>query len=93
MPRITDIHSIIVPAQSANTSAHMYSEVYGGTGGCIININGVVLNVAESSNIPVWVKTVSGGTGCYLLGENQNVLQGTTGNMSSSGPYTGNTIG
>lgn len=78
MARITDIHSIIVPAQNANLTAHTYTEIYGGTGGCTIAVNGTIINVAESSNIPVWINNVSGGTGCYLLGENQNVLQGST---------------
>ena len=77
MANINDIHSIIVPAQNANLTAHTYTEVYGGTGGCTININGTVVNVADSSNIKVWVRTVSGGTGCYLLGENQDVFQGS----------------
>ena len=77
MPRIDDIHSIIVPAQSPNLTAHTYSEVYGGSSGCTIVINGVTINVASSSNIPIWVRTVSGGTGCYLLGENKDVYLGS----------------
>jgi len=77
MPRINDIHSIIVPAESPNLTAHTYSEIYGGTSGCVININGVGINVASSSNIPIWIRSVSGGTGCYLLGENKNVYQGS----------------
>lgn len=77
MPRISDIHSIIVPAQNANLTAHTYSEIYGGTGGCTININGVIVQVADSTNIAVWVRSVSGGTGCYLLGENKNVFTGS----------------
>ncbi len=77
MPRITDVHSIIVSAQTANISAHTYSEIYGGTSGCVITVNGVVLNVANSSNIPVWVRSVSGGVGCYLLGEMKDVYYGS----------------
>lgn len=77
MARISDIHSIIVKAENANMSAHTYCEIYGGTGGCTIVVNGVTVAVADSSNIPVWVRTVSGGTGCYLLGENKNVLDGS----------------
>jgi hypothetical protein len=77
MPRISDIHSLIVPAQSANLTAHTYTEIYGGTGGCSININGVIINVSSSSNIPIWVRSVSGGTGCYLLGEFNNVFTGS----------------
>jgi hypothetical protein len=77
MPKINDIHSIIVPAQNANLTAHTYSEVYGGSSGCTININGQTINVGQSSNISVWVNSVSGGTGCFLLGEKQNVYQGS----------------
>jgi hypothetical protein len=77
MPRINDIHSIIVPAQSPDFTAHTYTEIYAGTSGCVININGVVINVASSSNIPIWIRSVSGGTGCYLLGENKNVFTGS----------------
>jgi len=78
MPRINDIHSIIVPAQNANMTAHTYTEVYGGTGGCTIIINGVSVNVADSSTIGIAIRTVSGGTGCYLLGENVDVYLGST---------------
>lgn len=76
MPRITDVHSIIVSATTANLSAHTYSEIYGGNG-CTITVNGVVLNVAASSNIPVWVRSVSGGAGCYLMGEMKDVYYGS----------------
>lgn len=92
MAKITDIHSIVVLAQSADTSIHTYTEIYGGSAGCSININGNVISMGASSSIAVWVKSVSGGTGCFLMGEKKDVFQGTTGNMSSSGPYTGNTI-
>ena len=83
MPRISDIHSIIVAAENANLTAHTYTEIYGGTPGCIINVNGTVINVANSSNIPVWVRTVSGGTGCYLMGENKNLYNGNN-NLGST---------
>lgn len=78
MPRISDIHSIIVEAQNANLTAHTYTEIYGGTGGCTIVVNGTTINVADSSNIPIWIRSVSGGVGCYLLGENKNVYDGST---------------
>ena len=76
MANITDVHSIIVPVQSANLSAHTYNEIYGGASGCTMTLNGVSVIVGAQSNIKIWVRTISGGTGCYLLGENQNVLQG-----------------
>jgi hypothetical protein len=77
MAKINDIHSIIVPAQSPNLSAHTYTEIYGGTAGCTIAINGVVVNVASSSSLSIWVRSVSGGTGCWLMGENQDVFEGS----------------
>lgn len=77
MPRINDIHSIIVAAENANMTAHTYTELYGGTGGCTIIINGVTVNVADSSTIGVAIRSVSGGTGCYLLGENRDVYEGS----------------
>lgn len=78
MAKISDIHSIIVPAQDANLTAHTYTEIYGGSTGCSINVNGTTLSMGSSSSIAIWVRTVSGGTGCYLMGENQNVIQGST---------------
>ena len=77
MAKITDIHSIIVPAQNANLTAHTYTELYGGTAGCSVVINGVAINMGSSSSIAIWVNSISGGTGCYLMGEKQNVFQGS----------------
>jgi hypothetical protein len=82
MANINDIHSIIVPANAPNFSAHTYTEIYGGTTGCTMTLNGVSVTMAAQSNIKIWVRTLSGGAGCYLLGENQNVFQGS--------PYMGN---
>lgn len=78
MAKTNDIHSIIVPAQNANLTAHTYNEIYGGSSGCVINVNGVTINMGGSSSISVWVNSVSGGTGCYLMGENKNVFLGST---------------
>jgi len=77
MPNTNDIHSIIVPAQNANLTAHTYTEIYGGSAGCTITINGTQISIGASSNISVWVRSVSGGTGCYLMGENKDVYQGS----------------
>ncbi len=78
MANISDIHSIIVSANTPNLTAHTYNEIFGGSAGCTMTLNGTVVNVGATSNLKVWVRTISGGTGCYLLGENQNVLQGST---------------
>lgn len=77
MAKINDIHSIIVPAQTPILSAHTYTEIYGGSAGCTIVVNGTTISVGASSNLAIWIRTVSGGTGCYLLGENQDVIQGS----------------
>jgi hypothetical protein len=77
MANMGEIYSVIVAAQNANTTAHTYSEVYGGSVGCSIAINSVVISVGAASNFNVLVNTVSGGTGCYLLGENKNVYTGS----------------
>jgi hypothetical protein len=77
MPRINDIHSIIVPAQSPNLSAHTYTEIFGGSAGCSIVVNGVTINIGATSNLGLAIRTVSGGTGCYLLGENKDVYLGS----------------
>ena len=77
MPNINDIHSIIVPADAPNLTAHTYTEVSGGLTGCTAVINGVTVNVAAQSNFKLSVRSINGGSGCFLLGENQNVLQGS----------------
>jgi hypothetical protein len=78
MANFSNIHDVIVSAQTANLTAHTYTEIYGGAGGCNITVNGVNISVASSTNINIWVKTVSGGAGCWLLGTDKNVYQGST---------------
>jgi hypothetical protein len=78
MGKINEVHSIIVPAQSANFSAHTYTEIYGGTAGCpSVVINGVTVAVGASSSIFVNIRSISSGTGCFLLGENKDVYTGS----------------
>lgn len=71
MPVLNDIHSLIVPAASANFTAHSYTEIYVGADTTAI-INNVPVTLAASSNIRLKVFQISGGTGCYLLGEKIN---------------------
>lgn len=78
MPRINDIYSIIVLAQSADTAAHTYTEIYGGSAGCTINVNGTVISIGAASSINISMNTISGGTGCYLLGDKKDVYTGST---------------
>jgi hypothetical protein len=77
MPNIDNIHSIIVPAQNANLTAHTYSEIYGGSAGCSVTLNGQSVNIGAASSIDIWVRAISGGTGCFLLGENKDVYTGS----------------
>lgn len=77
MAKINDIHSIIVPADAPIFSAHTYTEVYGGAAGCTAVINGTSVTMGGASSISIWVRTISGGAGCFLLGENNDVIQGS----------------
>lgn len=78
MTNIYSIHGIIVPAQSPVFSAHTYTEIYGGSVGCSIVVNGIPLTIGGSSSLNVAIRKVSGGTGCFLLGQNNDVIQGST---------------
>ena len=78
MAKINEIHSVIVPATSPNLTAHTYTEVYGGSAGCSITINGQAITMGGSSSIFISVVTVSGGSGCFLLGVDKNVVLGST---------------
>lgn len=78
MAKINDIHSVIVAAQNANLTAHTYTEVFGGSAGCSVVLNGTLVTMGAASNIGLWVRTISGGTGCFVLGENINVTLGST---------------
>jgi hypothetical protein len=78
MAKINEVHSVIVPANTPNLTAHTYSEIYGGQAGCSIVINGVSLLIGSSSSIFLNINSVSGGSGCYLLGVNKDVLLGST---------------
>lgn len=73
MPLLNDCHSIIVAATSPNFTAHSYTEVYAGADSTPV-INGVSVTMAGGSSIHIKVKSITNGTGCYLLGENLNYL-------------------
>lgn len=77
MPLLNDIHSIIVPSGSANFSAHTYTEIYASQA-TSANINDISVSFGASSNIKIKVRSISGGTGLYLLGENINFAIGST---------------
>lgn len=76
MAHINDIHSIIVSAASANFSAHSYTQVFAGAA-ATPTINGVVVTMGASSLLNIKVKSISPTPNVYLMGENQNVIQGS----------------
>ena len=77
MARNNDIYSIVVPAASANLTAHTYTSVYGGSAGCTIVLNGVSVSIGAASNIDLYIRTISGGTGCFLFGDPIDVYTGS----------------
>lgn len=77
MANINDIHTIVVSADAPNFTAHTYTQISGGLTGCTAVINEVYVNVAAQSRFKLWIKSISGGTGCFLFGENQDVFQGS----------------
>jgi hypothetical protein len=79
MPHLNDVNTIIVLATAPNLSAHTYTRIYGGSAGCTATINGVAVNVGAGSNLNVVIKSITGGSGCFLLGEDKNVFEGSTG--------------
>ena len=76
MAHINDIHSIIVPAANANFTAHTYTQVYAGAT-ATPTINGVAVLMAAGSFININVNSISATANVYLLGEKQDVTQGT----------------
>ena len=77
MAKINDVHSVIVAANAANLTAHTYTELYGGPSGCSIVLNGLTMSMGGASSININVNSVSGGTGCYLLGVKKDVALGS----------------
>lgn len=78
MANINDIHSIIVPANAPVFTAHTYTMIYGGSAGCTAVVNDISVAIGAGSNINIWVRKITGGAGCFLLGENNDVFQGST---------------
>jgi hypothetical protein len=78
MAKINEVHSVCVAAEEANLSAHTYTEIYGGPTGCTMTVNGRLLKLGGSSSVFLGVNSVSGGVGCYLLGVEKDVSNGST---------------
>lgn len=76
MAHINDIHSILVTAANANFSADTYTQIYAGAAASP-TINGVVISMAAGSSLNIMVRTISATANVYLLGERQNVNQGS----------------
>ncbi len=77
MAQINDIYSIIVPATSPNFTAHTYTQVFAGADATPI-INGVSVTMAGGSMLNIKVKSISLTANVYLLGENMDVIMGST---------------
>ena len=77
MAKLNNIHSFIVAAEEANLTNQVYTEIIGGNSGCNITINGIQVEIGAHSSISIWVRSVSGGVGCYLGGENIDVYLGS----------------
>lgn len=77
MTNIYSLPSIIVQAQTPNLSAHSYTQIYGGSAGCSMTLNGVNITIGAGNNLNVSIRTISGGAGCFLLGQNKDVTQGS----------------
>lgn len=71
MPLLNDVHSIIVNATTPNFTAHTYTEIYAGTS-ATPTINGVAVTMGAGSSIKIIIQSISGGSGCFLLGEKIN---------------------
>jgi len=79
MAKINEVHSVMVPVANANFTAHTYTEIYGGLTGCTLSVNGIPsLAVGGSSSVFITVRSITGGTGCFLLGVNNDVVLGST---------------
>ncbi len=76
MAKINDVHSIIVLATAPDFSAHTYTEIYGGSAGCTATVNGTAVDIGAASSLFININSISGGAGCFLLGNKSNVYQG-----------------
>ena len=76
MPRINDIHSFIVPAETADLTNYVFTEIIGGINGCQMYVNGVFYDVSPQTNVNVRINSLSANTGCWVGGEKKNVFTG-----------------
>jgi hypothetical protein len=69
---------IVDAADSPDLILNRYGAIYGGAAGCSVTLNGTYLDIAPASIVVLRVKTISGGSGCYLLGVRSDVVLGST---------------
>lgn len=85
MAKINDVHSVTVQAKDVDFTLHTYTEIYGGKTGCKLGINGVSsLAIGPSSSVYIIVRSITGGTGCFLSGSYNDVYNGST-DLSNTG--------
>ena len=78
MPVSNRIFSIIVPAASANFSAHTYSQVFVGSTAGGATINGQAVTLAAGSKLDIMVKSIASITGdVYLVGDKKDTFTGS----------------
>lgn len=66
------IYSIIVPAGSANFTAHTYCQIYA-SAAATPTVNGQAISMAAGSVLNITIRSISNGTNCFLLGDNANL--------------------
>lgn len=69
------VYTVMVPAASANFTAHTYSCIYA-SAAATPTVNGVTIALAAGSSVNLLVRSISSGTNCYLLGDNIDVSGG-----------------
>ena len=69
---------IVDKAETPNFDLNKYGAIYGGSAGCSVTLNKTDLEIAPGSIVVLNVKTISGGSGCYLLGVRLDVVLGST---------------
>jgi hypothetical protein len=71
------VYSLIVPAGSADFTAHTYTQIYA-SAAATPTINGQAIAMAAGSTLNLKIRSITGGTNCYLLGEMASVYSDTT---------------
>jgi hypothetical protein len=72
----SSIPSLIVSGTSANFSAHTYTEIYA-TASATPVINGLTVPMASGSSLRLFIRTLSNGANCVLLGDYKDVFLGS----------------